>query len=59
VRIPTLTGLHRRWTIASVDAGTHVLCEKPSTASARPMAEQIATTDRTVIEAFHYRRSPD
>jgi predicted dehydrogenase len=58
---PTPNGLHGRWTMAAVDAGKHVLCEKPFTANAeeaRAVAAHIRTTDRTVIEAFHYRYHP-
>jgi predicted dehydrogenase len=58
---PTPNGLHGVWTIAAVDAGKHVLCEKPFTANAaeaRAVAAHIRTTDRTVIEAFHYRYHP-
>jgi predicted dehydrogenase len=58
---PTPNGLHGRWTMAAVDAGKHVLCEKPFTANAeeaRTVAAHIQTTDRTVIEAFHYRYHP-
>jgi predicted dehydrogenase len=58
---PTPNGLHGRWTVAAVQAGKHVLCEKPFTANAteaREVADAIARTDRIVIEAFHYRYHP-
>jgi predicted dehydrogenase len=58
---PTPNGLHGFWTMAAVDAGKHVLCEKPFTANAaeaRSVAAHIRATDRTVIEAFHYRYHP-
>jgi predicted dehydrogenase len=58
---PTPNALHGRWTMAAVDAGKQVLCEKPFTANAdeaRAVAAHIRTTDRTVIEAFHYRYHP-
>jgi predicted dehydrogenase len=58
---PTPNGLHGKWTVASVEAGKHVLCEKPFTANAteaRVVAAAIAQTDRIVIEAFHYRYHP-
>jgi predicted dehydrogenase len=58
---PTPNGLHGRWTVAAVDAGKHVLCEKPFTANAveaRSVATLVRATDRTVIEAFHYRYHP-
>jgi predicted dehydrogenase len=58
---PTPNGLHGFWTEAAVDAGKHVLCEKPFTANAseaRSVGAHIRSTDRTVIEAFHYRYHP-
>jgi predicted dehydrogenase len=58
---PTPNGLHGRWTVAAVEAGKHVLCEKPFTANAaeaRSVVAAIAKTDRIVIEAFHYRYHP-
>jgi predicted dehydrogenase len=58
---PLPNGLHGRWTIAAVEAGKHVLCEKPFTANAdeaRAVAEVVRGTDRVVMEAFHYRYHP-
>ncbi|WP_063053009.1 Gfo/Idh/MocA family protein, partial [Nocardia arthritidis] len=58
---PLPNGLHGRWTKAALAAGKHVLCEKPFTANAAE-AEEIAalaaTSDRVVMEAFHYRYHP-
>jgi predicted dehydrogenase len=58
---PLPNGLHGRWTIAALDAGKHVLCEKPFTANAAE-AEQVADVGRrtglVVMEAFHYRYHP-
>jgi predicted dehydrogenase len=54
-------GLHGRWTRAALAAGKHVLCEKPFTANAaeaREIAELAATSDRVVMEGFHYRYHP-
>lgn len=61
VYIPLPNGLHGRWIRAAIDAGKHVLCEKPFTANeaeAADIAERAATSDRVVMEAFHYRYHP-
>lgn len=61
VYIPLPNGLHGRWIRAALDAGKHVLCEKPftaNTAEAVDIAERAAASDRVVMEAFHYRYHP-
>jgi len=58
---PLPNHLHGSWTRAALDAGKHVLCEKPFTANAeeaREIAAAAAGTDRVVMEAFHYRYHP-
>src|SRR5271156_6812474 len=58
---PLPNSLHGRWTRAALEAGKHVLCEKPFTANAdeaREGADLAATSDRVVMEAFHYRYHP-
>ena len=58
---PLPNGLHGRWTRAALDAGKHVLCEKPFTANAaeaHEIAKMAADSDRVVMEAFHYRYHP-
>jgi predicted dehydrogenase len=58
---PLPNGLHGHWTMAAVDAGKHVLCEKPFTANeaeARAVADHVDRTDRVVMEAFHWRYHP-
>ncbi|HEY8217039.1 MAG TPA: Gfo/Idh/MocA family oxidoreductase [Acidimicrobiia bacterium] len=59
---PLPNGLHGRWTIAALEAGKHVLCEKPFTANADE-AQHVADVAGThpelvVMEAFHYRYHP-
>jgi predicted dehydrogenase len=53
--------LHRPATIASLEAGKHVICEKPPAlnhAEAREMAEAAARADRLLAFAFQRRFSP-
>jgi predicted dehydrogenase len=58
---PLPNGLHGKWTRAALDAGKHVLCEKPFTANAveaREIADVAAKSNCVVMEAFHYRYHP-
>jgi len=61
VYVPLPNGLHARWTLAALEAGKHVLCEKPftaNTAQARQVAAAAEGTGLVVMEAFHYRYHP-
>ncbi len=59
---PLPNGLHGYWTVAALEAGKHVLCEKPFTANADE-ARTVAEADNgnpglVVMEAFHYQYHP-
>jgi len=58
---PLPNGLHAEWTLRALDAGKHVLCEKPFASNA-PEAQKVheaaQASDRIVMEAFHYRYHP-
>jgi predicted dehydrogenase len=58
---PLPNGLHCEWSIRALEAGKHVLCEKPiasNAAEAQQMADAAARTGRVLVEAFHYRYHP-
>lgn len=52
---------HAKWSIAALEAGKHVLCEKPfamNAGEAAEMLEAAQTTGYRLIEAFHDRYHP-
>ncbi|MEO5919808.1 MAG: Gfo/Idh/MocA family oxidoreductase, partial [Pseudolysinimonas sp.] len=61
VYIPLPNGLHGRWTVAAIEAGKHVLCEKPFTANAdeaRAVAKVADASGLVVAEAHHSTHHP-
>ncbi|THG96182.1 hypothetical protein EW026_g5612 [Hermanssonia centrifuga] len=58
---PLPNGLHYEWTMKALDAGKHVLLEKPSAdtaAETREMFELAEKKGLVLLEAFHYRFHP-
>jgi predicted dehydrogenase len=58
---PLPNSLHAPWTLRAIEAGKHVLCEKPFTANAAEAATVAAAAKASglvVMEAFHYRYHP-
>ncbi|MER5950229.1 Gfo/Idh/MocA family oxidoreductase [Streptomyces sp. NPDC001904] len=61
VYIALPNALHEPWTLAALDAGKHVLCEKPMATTVEEVQRIAAAAreaDRTVAEAFMYRTHP-
>jgi xylose dehydrogenase (NAD/NADP) len=61
VYIPLPNTLHCEWTIRAVDAGKHVLCEKPMSrhpAGVEAAFDAAERNGRLLTEAFMYRHNP-
>ncbi len=58
---PLAISLHHPWTLAALDAGKHVLCEKPFASNADLAVEMVEAADAVglvLMEAFHWRYHP-
>ncbi len=61
VYIPLPNSLHVEWSIRALEAGKHVLCEKPLSrhpAEIKRAFDVAAANDRFLMEAFMYRHNP-
>jgi predicted dehydrogenase len=61
VYISLPNNLHCEWSIRSLEAGKHVLCEKPLSRSVREVEDAFDAAERTgrlLTEAFMYRHNP-
>lgn len=61
VYISLPNSMHVEWSVPALEAGKHVLCEKPLTrdpAEARQAVEVAARSGRALMEGFMYRQNP-
>jgi predicted dehydrogenase len=61
IYVPLPISFHAEWAIAALEAGRHVLCEKPfasNGAQAQAMVDTAKRCKRVLVEAFHWRYHP-
>lgn len=61
VYIPLPNNMHHEWTIKALNAGKHVLCEKPMAETQEQVREMFAAAEANqvyLMEAFAYQHSP-
>lgn len=61
VYVPLANSLHAEWATAALEAGRHVLCEKPLASNAEQavaMVEAAKKNNRLLVEAMHWRYHP-
>lgn len=59
--VPVPNDLHVQWSVRALDAGKHVLCEKPLCLASSDVAKLVAAREhsgRHIEEAFSYRNHP-
>lgn len=61
IYVPSPNGLHYEWTMKSLDAGYHVLCEKPFASNAEEAKKMVAKAKKkglVLMEAAHWFYHP-
>ena len=61
VYVPLPNDIHKKWVIAALQAGKHVLCEKPMAMNAGEMREMFGAAQKSgkyLMEAYAYLHSP-
>ena len=61
VYVPLPNSMHVEWTLKAIEAGKHVLCEKPFSLEAEDVARAVEAAERTgvtLMEGFMFRLHP-